>query len=132
LKYPVFVYLVGGAPAGLDGAWHRALAAALVYLAFCAYEILHDPRVRGERSALPLLGAEMLSMMAVSSLMGAAVARRSAAFGLLHAAVGIFSALGLSLLFLRCRRSGALPSLSQGVFLLCFLQIVSFTAGIRA
>jgi hypothetical protein len=132
VKYPVFVYHVGGAPAGIDGAWHRALAAALVYLSFCVYEVLHDPRVRGERFALPLLGAEMLSMIAVSSLMGVAVARRSAAFGLGHAAVGISCAFGLSLLFLRCRLRGALTSSSQGVFLLCFLQIVSFTAGIRA
>jgi hypothetical protein len=130
-KYPVIVYLVGDFPPSPGDGWPRALAAALVYASFCAYEILHDPRVRGERYALPLLGAEMLFMTAVSSLMGIAIARRSAAAAGLHAAIGLASACALLTLLLRCRRGGALPSSAKGVFVLCFLQIMSFTVGIR-
>jgi hypothetical protein len=130
-KYPVILYLVGDLPVGRGVAWPRALAAALVYASFCVYEILHDPRVRGERYALSLLGAEMLFMAAVSSLMGVAIAQRSAAAASLHAALGLASACALLMLLLRCQRGGALPSSAKGVFVLCFLQIMSFTVGIR-
>jgi hypothetical protein len=62
-KYPVFVYLLGPAPAR---PLPRLLAMLAVYLALCVYEVLHDPDVARVPGARPALRAEAAALVVVS------------------------------------------------------------------
>jgi 4-hydroxybenzoate polyprenyltransferase len=67
-KYPVFVYLLGGDTAR---PLPRLLAALAVYLALCAWEVIHDPeaaRAPGARSALRAEVAALVTASAVLAL----------------------------------------------------------------
>lgn len=138
-KYPALVYLASPASEGSSTEVSRALAASLVYLTFCAYEILHDPGVRRERGALSVLAAVMALMVVISSFMGALVSRNNVGWAVAHAAMTVASAIALTALFLRvvgARRFAASSPLddgpAKGVFLVCFVLTASFTLGIRS
>jgi 4-hydroxybenzoate polyprenyltransferase len=63
-KYPVFVYLIGG---GTARPLPRVLAALSVYLALCAYEVLHDPETAGVPGARRALQAEVAALLTASA-----------------------------------------------------------------
>jgi 4-hydroxybenzoate polyprenyltransferase len=63
VKYPVFVYLLGGETAR---PLPRLLAALAVYLALCAYEVLHDPEVARAPGARQALRAEVAGLVTAS------------------------------------------------------------------
>ena len=63
-KYPVFVYLLGG---GAARPIPRVLAALSVYLALCAYEVLHDPETAGVPGARRALRAEVAALLTASA-----------------------------------------------------------------
>ena len=63
VKYPVFVYLLGG-----DAArpLPRILAAVAVYLTLCAYEAVHDPEAARAPGARGALRAEVAALVTAS------------------------------------------------------------------
>jgi 4-hydroxybenzoate polyprenyltransferase len=63
-KYPVFVCLIGGVAARTAP---RLLAALSVYLALCAYEVLHDPETAEAPGARRALRAELVALMTASA-----------------------------------------------------------------
>jgi len=65
-KYPVFVYLLGGETAR---SLPRLLAALSVYLALCAYEVLHDPETARAPGAQRALRAEVAGLVTASAVL---------------------------------------------------------------
>ncbi len=69
-KYPVFVYLLGGA----TGRPLPRLSAALsVYFALCVYEVLHDPETTAAPGARRALRMAVVGLLAASVLLAASL-----------------------------------------------------------
>jgi hypothetical protein len=119
IKYPVFVALLAvpwaqmtmlSAPAMALLAWN----AAVVYLTFCCYEVLHDDRLRSAPAGVPVLSMELLVLF----LLGTARLALSSDPVLLAVLFG--SVIVLLVLFLMRRR--ARPGLwPYAVFVVTFL-----------
>jgi 4-hydroxybenzoate polyprenyltransferase len=65
-KYPVFAYLLGGAPAR---PLPRLLAMLSLYLGLCVYEVLHDAEVARAPGARGALGAELAALVATAGFL---------------------------------------------------------------
>ena len=124
-KYPVFVYLLGG-EAGASRAGHLLLAMLVVYLCFCIYEVLHDPDLRVVPRAHPILGAEMTALGAVGSLMAVALLDHGVPAVSLQATLALAGVLALAALFRRYRRTVNLGPWAYGVFVIGFVQLLTF------
>jgi hypothetical protein len=68
LKYPLIVLMLGAATAADVFVPPLLISAGLVYLALCAYEVLHDARLRALHGARICLAVDCLLFAAVGCL----------------------------------------------------------------
>jgi hypothetical protein len=119
-KYPAIAYLVSAPAAGGP----RPLVLLLVYLCFCVYEVLHDPRLRPARGALAVLALEMSALAALPAL----AARDAGAAGL-QATLAALGVGVLAVLFLRHVRRAAPGPWPYAVFVPGFAGLLSYSLG---
>ena len=128
VKYPVFVYLLGGPPER-GQALPLFLAMTLVYFSFAVYEGLHDPRVLAAPEATRVLALEMAALTATSTLMAVSLLGGGAALALLEAAWVAAGGLTLMGLFARHRTHRDLGRWRYAVFILGFVQVLTLSLG---
>jgi hypothetical protein len=118
-KYGAFVLVVSGRP--LDPGAREALGAALVWLSFCAHELLHDERLRARRPAPAVLALDAALLLAAGAL--AARAGGGVAAALLAA-----SGVALALAVARAWRGRSPGTLRYAPFVLGLAQALSLVA----
>jgi hypothetical protein len=88
LKYPAMVYVLSGwFPAG--DPIYLALSMAMVYLCFCAYELLHDPETGISARPFRLLAMEMAALVTAPVWVGLLLPQASWALAASQGAVAL-------------------------------------------
>jgi 4-hydroxybenzoate polyprenyltransferase len=125
LKYPVIVYILGS-PSLQAGLSHLLMAMVLVYLCFCIYEVLHDADLRAAQGARAALALEMWALGATSVLMAVTLFGQWRIAGLLQGTLALLGILFLARLFRLHRTRPVSSRWSYTVFVVGFLQVLTF------
>jgi drug/metabolite transporter superfamily protein YnfA len=120
LKYPVLALLVS-APRAMRERSTLLVAAAVVYLSFCAYEVLHDNRLHDARGAALVLAVESVLLAGAPTLL-----RTVRAAAGLSLAVPVTTALAVLLLLGLARRRLVTP---YAAFAAAALQLLTLSVG---
>jgi hypothetical protein len=126
LKYPTFVYLMNRNPSQSLGL-HLFLSMALVYFCFCVYEVLHDKKLPLLKSTAKMLFIEMSALIFISAMMVIATPGRNDLTVFLQGALAVVGAFILATLFKRHQGQIDLKGLRYSVFVIVFLQILTFS-----
>jgi hypothetical protein len=123
LKYPAFVMLLHSASS--EGVL-PVLVPGLVYLCFCAHELLHDQRLLSRPGMPRLLQAELLGLWALSAALCLAPPGQGVLAGT-QLALCLCAPLLLGALYRRSLARGGVGPFGDAVFALSFLQTLNFT-----
>jgi hypothetical protein len=125
LKYPVTVYVLGS-PSREANLSHLLMAMVLVYLCFCIYEVLHDADLYTAHGARTALALEMCALGATSALMAVTLFGQWRFAGLLQGTLALVGVFFLARLFHLYRTRPVSSNWSYAVFVIGFLQVLTF------
>jgi 4-hydroxybenzoate polyprenyltransferase len=125
LKYPVIVCVLGS-PSSETGLSRLLMAMVLVYLCFCIYEVLHDADLRAAQGARAALALEMWALSATFALMAVTLFGQWRFAGLLQGTLALVGVLFLVRLFHLHRARPVSSRWSYAVFVIGFLQVLTF------